>query len=397
MNKKRWFDILFVALVGLPGVFGLLFVSDDKISTQENRTLVAFPLIVEKGKLNAKFASGFEGWLNDHVGLRNIWLKVHDLCKVSVAGRFMRNPYICWDRKNGWMWQEQKRAPVSWDAEYIGRIAKSVGDFKTWLGEKGVDFRMLLVPDKNVVYRKEALEADVRGVDDDSLERLCGALRAELGDAFIFPRKELEQKSKEETVYYQTSHHWSEAGAFVAWRTLAESILEPRGIAECPALLESSYDIERDEWVREGPDMNKMYGNSVRLLGYGEENHPDDILRAVYPHYYHKNRDRLSLRRSHIFRKKDRFKPRFRWEYPEAVPLRVFVLGTSQTCIMQPFMPYTFSPMEYIRINGGQVSEKKSFYLKRLYAKEIASFKPDVLILCVTMGNCGALHKIAEE
>lgn len=397
MDEKRWLDIVFLAIVGLPMAFGILFISNETISSQENRRLASFPSVIEKGCLNEKFASGFEAWLNDHVGFRNRWLKVHDLCKMSVAGRFVRNPYVCWDRKNGWMWQEQKRAPVSWNAGYIDRIAKSVADFKAWLGGMDIGFRMLLVPDKNVVYRKEALEADVRGVDDDSLERLCSALRAKLGDAFIFPREALEQRSREETVYYQTSHHWSEAGAFVGWRALASSILEPMGITGFPALLESSYDIERDKWVREGPDMRKMYGNSVKFLGYGDKDHPDDLLRATYPHYYHKDRNRLSLKRSHIFRKKDRFMPRFRWEYPEAVPLRVFVLGTSQTCIMQPFMPYTFSPMEYIRINGGQVSEKKSFYLKRLYAKEIASFKPDVLILCVTMGNCGALHKIAEE
>lgn len=394
---RRWPDILFVAIVGLPVAFGLLLVSNEGISRQENRRLADFPPVIEKGRLNGKFASGFEEWLNDHVGLRNAWLKVHDLCKVSVAGRFVRNPYVCWDRKNGWIWTEAKRKSVSLDHKSIGRIAKGVRDFRAWLEDQGIGFRMLLVPDKNVVYRKESLEAGIRGVDEDSIGRLCAALRAEIGDKLIFPREELEQRSKEETVYYQTSHHWSEAGAFVAWRALARSILGPRRITGCPALLESSYDIERDKWVREGPTMCKSHGNSAKLLGYDDKDYPDDLLRAIYPHYYHKDRNRLSLKRSHIFRKKDRFMPRFRWEYPEAVPLRVFVLGTSQTCIMQPFMPYTFSPMEYIRINGGQVSEKKSFYLKRLYAKEIASFKPDVLILCVTMGNCGALHKIAEE
>lgn len=367
--------------------------SDATVSKSENRTLAPLPSLLKGGRVNLKFPRQFEAWFNDHVGFRDALMSIYGL-RSAVLGRFARKNGCVWDRETGFVWTDRELHPGSWSADYVKRTVRGITDLQNWLGGMGIDFYLLVVPDKAEIYREEAEEAGVRMRDVRGVKRMMNALRTALGDRFVYPVEALMAGKSVCPVYYKTSHHWSEYGAFLGWRETASRILTAHRLGASPSLGESSYAWEESKWIREGLTTREGVGCSARIMGYARTDFPDELLATVYRQYRAKDAASLNVKPSGLFG--SRSSCRINYTYPNGAPLRIYATGTSQTCIMRPFMPYTFAEMEYVRLNGGQVKDSKSFDIRRLYEDEIRRFNPDVVLLCLTMGNLYHAPKFAR-
>ena len=398
-KERKIADIVLVLFVALLVGLGLGFSSGTTMSS-ENRALAKFPSICVGKGVNWSFPSELECWLNDRIGFRNELIDVSHLPAELLPGRYLKVGKYVWDRESGWIWRmEGTRA--EWKESFIRDVAEELVEFRDWLREKGAELWFLLVPQRTVVYRRQALEMHADEIGEGSVEKLTRVLTDALGDRFLCPIEQLQKAAEREQVFYKTSHHWSEYGAFVGWRELAERICVAHGMAAGDALHESSYRISVDNLVREDSLMfsrkSRSIGQYAKMLGFSDDDYPQSLLSTPYAHYFHKHQGSLKGRRTAVPGLLPGKRARYVGVYPRAAPLRTLVLGTSHTNVMLPFMPYTFSPLEFIRINGGQVEERRMFCLRQLYGREFDSFKPDVVILCLSMPNLFSLHKINKE
>ena len=206
MKKFANFIPIFVFVL-LSGAL-LVRVSDVRVSEAENRTLASKPSLLRNGHVNFKFPRQFEDWFNDHVGFKDVFLAIYGL-RSATLGRFARKNGCVWDRETGFVWTDRELHPGSWPADYVKRTVRGITDLQNWFGGMGIDFYLLVVPDKAEIYREEAEEAGVRMRDVRGVKRMMNALRTALGDRFVYPVEALMAGKSICPVYYKTSHHWS--------------------------------------------------------------------------------------------------------------------------------------------------------------------------------------------
>jgi alginate O-acetyltransferase complex protein AlgJ len=94
-----------------------------------------------------------------------------------------------------------------------------------WLERQGIPYHFLIAPNAHSVY-PEDLPDDVPSADERPIHQIIGHLREK--DSFagvLYPLDEL-IAAKDEAIYPMTASHWSELGAFIAYRRLVQEISE---------------------------------------------------------------------------------------------------------------------------------------------------------------------------
>ena len=136
-------------------------------------------------------------------------------------------------------WLFLKRGNNSAMAQQTGELRFSDAEFDKWTDallarhgwceEHGALYRHLFAPDKESVYRDMLPDEVVPRLAPHG-ERLVPTLCRRLGRShpglLSYPREELEAARATMETYYPTDTHWNGWGAFVAYRTLIESLQE---------------------------------------------------------------------------------------------------------------------------------------------------------------------------
>jgi alginate O-acetyltransferase complex protein AlgJ len=114
-----------------------------------------------------------------------------------------------------------------------------------WLERKGVRYVFLVAPNAHSVY-PEDLPAGVQSASERPVHQLITALEQGGIARLLYPLDEL-VRERARPVFPRTGSHWSELGAFVAYRSVIEA-LQPELPVEAIAL----DDVEWHEEVRPG-------------------------------------------------------------------------------------------------------------------------------------------------
>ena len=101
---------------------------------------------------------------------------------------------------------------------------------EAWCAANGSHFRMLIVPEKHIVYLKN-LPSYFRISPDRPAMQLRGALTGTLASKILYPVEALRAASSHSNTFYKGDTHWTSYGAFVAYRALVES-LDPEIVLE---------------------------------------------------------------------------------------------------------------------------------------------------------------------
>lgn len=115
--------------------------------------------------------------------------------------------------------------PAAFTEAAIQRWAQVLDQRRRRLAARGIPFFSLIVPESCSIY-PEKLPDDVTLLPMTPFERLNGRLDPVTAAGVIYPRAELiEGRSRHET-YEQTDSHWTEWGAYIAYRLLMQRIRE---------------------------------------------------------------------------------------------------------------------------------------------------------------------------
>ena len=250
-----------------------------------------------------------------------------------------------------------------------------------------IKFYILETPKKESVY-KELIE-DNYGFDRNKFVKFSqeqNTLREEVrkhGIPYIYPYNALRNTARQDFTFFKWSHHWTETGAFVAYRELMKQIR--KDFPDMPVVSLDDYRRSQSWLIRD--DYMEEYMRGVyllRLFNVGDEDDPPN--RTFYNYYDFKDADKMTM-------KIGRFTKEFCYTDGRH---KVMLIGTSQNENLLRFLPYSAARTKYIRTNFGQVKNEDEFKILKLYKKDILAFKPDILILSIHTDNLPALRNLCS-
>lgn len=229
--KKKIVSIIFSALFLLALLVPLCTTSlkQNDRSADENRTLAKFPQFVNSdGKISRKAVFAFEGWFNDHIGMRSVFSRMTAALKLGV---FHSSPapsvYV---GREGWYYytfDNNLRIPFGdfpLDEGTLQNIADCQEGIRAELEQMGIPYILVITPSKASIYPEYVCSRNL-AVRETPIDTLTAYLQAHTGVTVVNTKPALlEAKANGEQVYYKTDTHWNTIGSYTGFRSIAGSI-----------------------------------------------------------------------------------------------------------------------------------------------------------------------------
>ena len=192
-----------------------LIIKDREFSPNENRYLAETPELSWDNILSGKFQDGLEDYLRDQVCFRDGWITVKTGIQKACGDTDIGGAYV---GKDGYDFE--KITPEDVDEKQVDRNIKAVEDYFMTASET-IDkqkLSFLLVPTSGLVMQ-EKLPKNARLVDQ---AKYIDQVQKAMKDYNFVDVRDTLMDHNEEYIYYKTDHHWTSAGACLAYEVWSE-------------------------------------------------------------------------------------------------------------------------------------------------------------------------------
>ncbi len=209
--QKKILGIAVIVLV-LGMALATLLSPKKEYSENENRYLKSFPKFAFESVKNTEFMTGLEDYTSDHFVLRDYFMTVKTRYE-RVTGRDQVNGvYIC---KDGYYIKQYKVPQNNMRVSMaLKRLAEGCGQAKLYA---------MLVPTAVTIYADKlpanAINADQLAAIEEIKAGVSGA-----AISYIDVTNSLMQHKDEEQLYFKLDHHWTQAGAYLAYVELCKAL-----------------------------------------------------------------------------------------------------------------------------------------------------------------------------
>lgn len=261
MKKYIAFSALFLALLIVPAVW-IAATPDREFSDNENRVLHTAPALTGETVLGGAFQSGLEEWLADQFPARDALMAADTALKKTVGFRDIGGAYLGGDDR-----YLEMHTPESFDT---AKYRRNLGYLARVAAEADVPASALLVPCAGSVLTDclpaAAQSYDAREAYEIAHEELTGFILPDLTAAFT-------ACPDSGALYYRTDHHWTAAGAKLAYDCLTGGAGAYRGAAEtfCGDFYGTTYSKTLDAAARSDTVEIFPVSDSVSVTADGEE------------------------------------------------------------------------------------------------------------------------------
>ena len=343
MMARRWLDRLTVA--GFAGgllLIGLLsmLIRSDAISRLENRALAKFPGLAELNSDWSAVPRQVNAWAEDHVIKRDVILRINRKIRRDLR---LEETQQAVRGKDGWLFANLNQSldmhtgKFSFDDDKAGRWVESAGNLRDRVEAEGAVFAILIAPNKATIHPEYLPQFPVSPTVQTPLERLETDL-PKAGVLLVSPRERLETAAHAgQALYRKTDTHWSEWGAYLAYRDLMAT-LHKQGV-KAPVL--------RDDALRVS-DQNGFRGDIYTLLGE-PDGKPEDTRRWAPAE---------PVRTLKTTRFPDLDFMAFeatRWTMETDNPERLLIIGDSFSYPILPFLKESFGEVTFVHHHLGEV------------------------------------------
>ncbi len=213
--------LVFLVMIGVPAIGSIL--RKARLPQNENRALHPAPPFPSKRWQFQSFPFVFDAYFADRIGFRKELLTVRRQILLDGLGdSTAENVFL---GRYGWMFINSvgpSGLPVI-QADPIERVqawSEVLRERRDWLKERGIKYLVIVVPEKSSVY-PEHLPDWMRRHPPPNLTALLKQ-SVEIVDPLPAIR---EAKATTPDLYFRKDSHWTDAGAYHAYRTLG-SVLE---------------------------------------------------------------------------------------------------------------------------------------------------------------------------
>jgi hypothetical protein len=257
------FIAFFCAVLVLPGL--LIGRGEPWNSNAEGHNPAEFPqLHTAEGSLNPKLKEGFEMWFNDHLGLRNGYIRLKANVYVGLLGKSTSERVYL--GKDGWYFYTEDRNIELATGEYplgeaeLDAIARNQQAIHDWYESQGVDYILLLTPSKVTIYPEYLYGGYTVG---QSPIDIVTTYLEEHTDVTVVNTKPaiLAAKDGGRLVYWKSDTHWNANGSYAAYESLLKRMNQEGILAEespVPAFDEGLTENALGDWADE---LKRMLGD----------------------------------------------------------------------------------------------------------------------------------------
>ena len=192
-----------------------LIIKDREFSPNENRYLAETPELSWDNILSGKFQDGLEDYLRDQVCFRDGWITVKTGIQKACGDTDIGGAYV---GKDGYDFE--KITPEDVDEKQVDRNIKAVEDYFMMASET-IDkqkLSFLLVPTSGLVMQ-EKLPKNARLFDQ---AKYIDQVQKAMKDYNFVDVRDTLMDHNDEYIYYKTDHHWTSAGACLAYDVWSE-------------------------------------------------------------------------------------------------------------------------------------------------------------------------------
>ncbi|MDO5108245.1 MAG: hypothetical protein Q4D39_08210, partial [Coriobacteriaceae bacterium] len=221
--------IAFVLLV-LP-LAGMPFSNSGGTEDAEKREEAVLPALLVDGRPNLGFFSGLDAWYNDHFAFRaqlvdaNASLREALFMESSVGNVIVGSDG--WLYYQGTMADYQRTAPMTNRA--LDNAACNIALMQENAERLGLGFVFTIAPNKNSLYPEHMPYFEAAGAGPSNAERIEPFLES-YGVNYLNLFDVLEAEDRE--LYLHGDSHWTNEGALIAARSLAEYLGHDLGVYE---------------------------------------------------------------------------------------------------------------------------------------------------------------------
>lgn len=192
-----------------------LIIKDREFSPNENRYLAEVPELSWDNIMSGKFQDGLEDYLRDQVCFRDGWITVKTGIQKACGDTDIGGAYV---GKDGYDFE--KITPEDVDEKQVDRNIKAVEDFFMTASETIDKQRLsfLLVPTSGLVMQ-EKLPKNARLFDQ---AKYIDQVQKAMKDYNFVDVRDTLMDHNDEYIYYKTDHHWTSAGACLAYDAWSE-------------------------------------------------------------------------------------------------------------------------------------------------------------------------------
>ncbi|MDH4230110.1 MAG: hypothetical protein OEW11_10290 [Nitrospirota bacterium] len=172
----------------------------------------------------------FESWFGDHMGLRRALVRMHN--RVVLFGLGTSPSPLAIAGKNGWLFYAHEaslrsyRREFPFTSEQLVVWQQTLEARRDWLGERGIRYLFVVVPDKEVVYGEFMPDRITRQNHPARLDQFVEHMAAHSSVEVLDLRPALlaEKAASPHLLYRKTDTHWGDLGAYVGYREIMRRI-----------------------------------------------------------------------------------------------------------------------------------------------------------------------------
>lgn len=151
-----------------------------------------------------------------------------ELTSLLTGGTYMESTQVLLGKNNWLFYKTELDGHPLWDYmginhftdEELAAIAANLVSMRDGFNERGVDFYVTALPNKEIIY-EEYMPDTVARVDEVSrAEQLADYIWDNTNLVYVYPKQALLDAKAEGQIYYQTDTHWNQKGAFVGMQQL---------------------------------------------------------------------------------------------------------------------------------------------------------------------------------
>ncbi|MBQ3528568.1 MAG: hypothetical protein IJA52_08460 [Clostridia bacterium] len=208
-NKIDKIIITFAFCAFLAVMFVLYFVlPKNEFSVLEKRFLASSPEITKESILSGEFGNEIETYLADHMPARDFFVGLNSYFELFTGRQAADDIYVT---KNGSLVE----APCEWSQ---ADVDKSINAINTFAQNNDVSIDMMVVPSAGWASRNDIFGASKVYNDESYIEKIYGMLDSNIDTI------DVRELFDDPELYYNTDHHWTSKGAYLAYKSYMESI-----------------------------------------------------------------------------------------------------------------------------------------------------------------------------
>ncbi|MCR4955579.1 MAG: hypothetical protein K6A30_02725 [Lachnospiraceae bacterium] len=214
--KRNYLIVACFFLIVAAGCVSYMITPDKKFSPDENRYLTERPKCTAKALLSGEYTEKMDSYATDQFALRTkaITLKT----QVSKLAGVKDGNGVYFGKDDTLM---LKKTPQEFSQQKYENNLFAVSAFAK-RNEK-IPFYVMLAPTASYIWKDKLPSKAVDYDQREKLDQAAAYFKDDENITLVDPSQELLQH-KGEDLYYRTDHHWTEKGAYYAYRSLQEAM-----------------------------------------------------------------------------------------------------------------------------------------------------------------------------